>query len=200
MFPFCYITLFIKKKQIMKKILLFILLLFGNQCYSQSNEMIGSEIFGYRLSDAVNGNYNVIRTDEDGKVVWVKPVITDNNIPFDLSENQYIIYGFTEVKNGKIINNPSDYDYWLVVTDTTYDITVYPNPTTMNFYVSLSNYNDGISINVYDITRRLVFNSQITQYINFFSLPYISNGTYMYEIINTNKIIKTGKLCVLQNY
>lgn len=184
----------------MKKILLLILLLLGNQCYSQSIEMVGSEMFGYRLSDAVNVNYNVIRIDEDGKVVWVKPVITDNTIPFDLSENQYIIYGFTEVENGKIINNPSDYDYWLVLTDTTYDVAVYPNPTTMNFYVSLSNYNDDISINLYDITHRLVFNSQITKYINFFSLPHISNGTYMYEIINTNKIIKTGKLCVLQNY
>lgn len=184
----------------MKKILLLILLLLGNQCYSQSIEMVGSEMFGYRLRDEVNGSYNVIRTDEDGKVVWVKPVITDNTAPFDLSEKQYIVYGFTEVKNGKIINNPSDYDYWLVLTDTTYDVTVYPNPTNRNFYVLLSNYNDGISINLYDITHRLVFNSQITQYINFFTLSYISNGIYMYEIITTNKIIKTGKLCVLQNY
>jgi hypothetical protein len=184
----------------MKQLLLLILLLLGNQCYPQSTEMVGSEIFGYRLSDAVNGNYNVVRTDEDGKVVWVKPVITDNNIPFDLSENQYIIYGFTEVKNGKIINDPSEYDYWLVITDTTYDISVYPNPTSTTFYVALSNYNDGISINLYDIAHRLVFNNQITQYINFFNLPYLSNGTYIYEIITTNKILKTGKLCVLQNY
>jgi hypothetical protein len=184
----------------MKKLFLLTLLLLSNQCYSQSTEMIGLEIFGYRLTNDVNVNYNLIRTDEDGKVVWTKPVKSENNTQFDLSENQYIIYGFTEVKNGKIINNPSDYDYWLVLTDTTYDITVYPNPTTMNFYVLLSNYNDGISINVYDITRRLVFNSQITQYMNFFSLQYISNGVYMYEIINTNKIIKSGKLCVLQNY
>lgn len=184
----------------MKKLLLLILLLLGNQCYSQSIEMIGSEIFGYRLSDAVNGNHNVIRTDENGKVVWVKPVITDNNIPFDLSENQYIIYGFTEVKNGRITSDPSEYDYWLVMTDTTYDVTVYPNPTSTTFYVALSNYNDGIIINLYDVTHRLVFNSQITQYINFFNLPFLSNGTYMYEIITTNKIIKTGKLCVLQNY
>lgn len=168
--------------------------------YSQSNEVIGTEIFGYRLNDVIGGTYNVVRTNEDGKVVWVKPVITDNLTPFDLSENQYIIYGFTKIKNGKIINNPSDYDYWLVETDTTYDVTIYPNPTTTTFYVSLSDYNDGISINLYDVTHRLVFNSQITQYLNFFSLPQLSNGTYIYEIITIDKIIKTGKLCVLQNY
>lgn len=184
----------------MKKLILIILLLLGNQCYSQSNEMVGTEIFGYRLSDAVEGTYNVIRTDENGKVVWVRPVITDNLIPFDLTDNQYIVYGFTQVKNGKIINNPSDYDYWLVKTDTTYEVTIYPNPTTTTFYVSLSNYNDGISINLYDVTHRLVFNNQITQYLNFFTLPQLSNGTYIYEIISTDKIIKTGKLCVLQNY
>ena len=79
----------------MKPLILFISLLLSTQCYSQSNEIVGSNVFGYRLSDAVEGTYNVIRTDENGKVVWVKPVITDNTTPFDLSENEYIIYGFT---------------------------------------------------------------------------------------------------------
>jgi hypothetical protein len=184
----------------MKQLTLLILLLLGNQCYSQSNEAVGSNIFGYRLSDAIEGTYNVIRTDEDGKVVWVKPMITDNTIPFDLSENQYIIYGFTQINNGKITSNPSDYDYWLVRSDIGYDVIVYPNPTTTTFYVSLSNYSDGITIDIYDISHKLVFNSQITQYMNYFNLPHLSNGTYIYEIVGTDKIIKTGKLCVLQNY
>ena len=122
----------------MKQLALLILLLLGNQCYSQSNEIVGSNIFGYRLSDAVEGTYNVIRTDENGKVVWVKPVIQDNTIPFDLSDNQYIIYGFTKVKNGKIIGKPSDYDYWLVRSDMDYEVEVYPNPVSTTFYVSLS--------------------------------------------------------------
>jgi len=184
----------------MKQLVLLILLLLGNQCYSQSNEVVGSNIFGYRISDAVEGTYNVIRTDEDGKVVWVKPVITDNTIPFDLTENQYIIYGFTQVKNGKITNRASDYDYWLVRSDLDYEVAVYPNPVITTFYVSLSNYNEGIFINIYDITHKLVFNNQITQYTNHFNLPHLSNGTYIYEIVASDKLIKTGKLCVLQNY
>jgi len=184
----------------MKQLALFILLLLGNQCYSQSNEVVGSNIFGYRMSDAVEGTYNVIRTDEDGKVVWVKPMITDNTIPFDLTDNQYIIYGFTQIENGKITGQPADYDYWLVRSDLDYNANVYPNPNAGSFYVSLSNYNEGISINVYDITHRLIFNNQITQYMNAFQLPNVSNGTYIYEIISTDKLIKTGKLCVLQNY
>ena len=184
----------------MKPLILFISLLLSIQCYSQSNEIVGSNVFGYRLSDAVEGTYNVIRTDENGKVVWVKPVITDNTTPFDLSENEYIIYGFTQVKNGKITNNPSDYDYWLVRSDMEYDIAVYPNPTSSTFYVSLSNYKDGIGINLYDITHKLVFNNQINQYINFFQLPHLSDGTYIYEILMEDEILKTGKLCVLQNH
>ena len=185
----------------MKKIITFILLLLlTNICYSQSNEVIGSNLFGYRIGGVVEGTYNVIRTDEYGKVVWVKPMITDNTIPFDLSENDYIIYGFTQVINGKITGNASDYDYWLVRSDLDYEVAVYPNPTTTTFYVSLSNYNEGIYVNVYDITHKLVFNSQITQYINYFNLPHLSNGTYIYEIMGEDKLIKTGKLCVLQNY
>lgn len=184
----------------MKHLALFILLLLGNQCYSQSNEAVGSNIFGYRISDAVEGTYNVVRTDVDGKVVWVKPMITDNTIPFDLSDNQYIIYGFTQISNGKILGQPSDYDYWLVRSDLDYDVAVYPNPTSTTVYVSLSNYNDGIVINIYDVTHKLIYNNQITQYINHFNLPHLSNGTYMYEIIAKDKLIKIGKLCVLQNY
>jgi len=184
----------------MKQLALLILLLLGNQCYSQSNEVVGSNIFGYRISDAVEGTYNVIRTDEDGKVVWVKPMITDNTIPFDLTENQYIIYGFTQVKNGKITNRASDYDYWLVRSDLDYEVAVYPNPVMTTFYVSLSNYNEGIFINIYDITHKLVFNNQITQYTNHFNLPHLSNGTYIYEIVASDKLIKTGKLCILQNF
>ena len=185
----------------MRKIITFIsFLLLTNIGYSQSNEVVGSNIFGYRMSGVVEGTYNVIRTDEDGKVVWVKPMITDNTIPFDLSQNDYIIYGFTQVNNGRIIGQPSDYDYWLVRSDLDYDVAVYPNPTTNTLYVSLSNYNEGISVNLYDITHKLVYNNQITQYINYFNLPHLSNGTYIYEIIDKDKLIKTGKLCVLQNY
>jgi len=184
----------------MRKIITFIsFLLLTNIGYSQSNEVIGSNIFGYRISGVVEGTYNVIRTDEDGKVVWVKPMITDNTIPFDLSQNDYIIYGFTQVNNGKITGRVSDYDYWLVRSDIGYEINVYPNPTKNTFYVSLSNYNDGIIINLYDISYRLVYNNQVTQYINNFQLPDLEDGTYIYEIKTNNKLIKTGKLCVLQN-
>jgi len=184
----------------MKQLALFILLLLGNQCYSQSNEVAEPNIFKYRISDAVEGTYNIIRTDEDGKVVWIKPMISNNTIPFDLSDNQYIIYGFTQIKNGKITNTASDYDYWLVRSDLDYEITVYPNPVSSVLYVSLSNYNEKTYINIYDVTHKLVFNNQITQYINYFNLLHLSNGTYIYEIVDSNKLIKTGKLCVLQNY
>jgi hypothetical protein len=184
----------------MKKILLFILLLLGNQCYSQSIEMIGSEIFGYRLSDAVNGNYNVIRTDEDGKVVWVKPVITDNNIPFDLSENQYIIYGFTEVKNGKIINNPFDYDYWLVVTDTTYDITVYPNPTDGVLQVRFnSTSSQAIDIRVMNMVGQQLIGDSMNNFSGAFQKSYdlssLPSGVYLFQIA-TEKGSRTERVIV----
>ncbi len=75
-----------------------------------------------------------------------------------------------------------------------YDIAVYPNPTSSTFYVSLSNYKDGIGINLYDITHKLVFNNQINQYINFFQLPHLSDGTYIYEILMEDEILKTGNI------
>lgn len=184
----------------MKKITLTLLFLFLTMTgFSQLNEVVGSNLFGYRMSGVVDGTFNVVRTDEYGKVVWVKPMIVDNTIPFDKTQNDYIIYGFTQINNGKITGNPSDYDYWLVRSDTTYEVSVYPNPTSNTFYVSLSNYNEGIIINLYDITYRLVFNSQISEYVNYFQLPQLGDGTYIYEIKTKDKLIKSGKLCVLQN-
>lgn len=169
-------------------------------CYSQKREVAGSNLFGYRIGDYYSETYNVVRTDENGEVIWVKPVIVDKSGTFDLSESKYIIYGFTKVKNGKITGKPEDYDYWLVRSDTAYDVDVYPNPNTGNFYVALSNYKEGIVISLYDIQNKLVFTREITQYVNFFILPYLQNGIYIYIISDKEKPIKFGKLCVLQNY
>jgi hypothetical protein len=140
-------------------------------------------------------NYNLIRTDQDGNVVWIRPIEVNTA---NLSDNRFIIYGFGNIKNGKLANKPSDYDYWLIKNDTAYNATIYPNPTSSYVNVMMNNFANGLRFFLYDINGVLIISERLAQYNNKIELPDLANGIYICKVTFNNEIIKIDKLCVLK--
>lgn len=88
----------------MKKLLISIAVLFTTTVSAQTDEWY-SEAY-----PQLRTNQKIIRTDQQGNVVWKKEIseITGDDC------GVYIIASSTKIKNGQIISNPSDYDYWLI--------------------------------------------------------------------------------------
>ena len=179
----------------MKHILICVLMLFYGIAFSQSVETVGTPEFDIR--DEFNNDYNLIRTDQDGNIIWSR-AITESNNPFDLSQGTYIVYGFTEVVKGKIIDNPCDYDYWVVRVVGDVDIQIYPNPASREIKVTLNSFTDNLMFDLYDVHLRLLKSYILDNYITEITLPNLSDGIYLYNVISNNKLIKTGKVCIMQ--
>jgi hypothetical protein len=182
----------------MKKLLLLLglLVLFFGVAFAQSPETVSTNDFSLR--DDIDNQYNLIRTDQNGDIVWSKPINKNNN-PFDYSQGTYIVCGFTEVTNGRIIDNPCDYDYWIVRISETIQVSVYPNPVASELNIALNSYVNELDFCLLDINLKLIESTKLTNYITTIPLPQLANGIYMYEVTLNNKLIKTGKICVIQN-
>jgi hypothetical protein len=164
--------------------------------FAQSPETVSTNEFSLR--DDIDNQYNLIRTDQNGDIVWSSPINKDNN-PFDYSQGTYIVCGFTEVANGRIIDNPCDYDYWLVRIIETIQVSVYPNPAASELNIALNSYVSELDFRLLDVNLKLIESRKLTNYITTIPLPQLANGIYMYEVTSNNKLIKTGKICVIQN-
>jgi hypothetical protein len=171
-------------------------MLFFGYAFSQSNETVGTTDFEIR--DDLDNEYSLIRTDLDGNIMWNSPINKYNN-PFDMSQGTYIVCGFTEVVDGRIIDNPCDYDYWIVKIISNITVTVYPNPATKQVNVTLNSYTDELDFYLFDVNLKLIQSYKLTNFITPISLPELSNGLYIYNVISNHKPIKIGKLCVTQN-
>ena len=172
------------------------LMLFAVVAFAQSPETISTNEFSIR--DDINNQYNLIRTDQSGNIVWSSTINKDNN-PFDMSQGTYIVCGFTEVKNGCIIDNPGDYDYWIVRISETIDVLIYPNPASSEVNITLNSYTNEMDFLLLDVNLKLIESRKLTNFVTQFTLPPLANGVYIYNIISNNKLIKIGKLCVIQN-
>jgi hypothetical protein len=180
----------------MKRILFTLLMIGISSVHAQ--EIIGTEsTSGLRLSSQVF-DYDIIQTDQEGNILWRK-AITNSSIPFDSTQSTYMVYSQTTIKNGKITSCPGDYDYWLVKRDTAINANVYPNPAINQLYVTLDAFMDNIQFELYDLNRKLIFFRQLNNYTTLIDLPNMANGIYTFKIFTTNKLIKTGKVCIMQN-
>jgi len=180
------------------KHILFILLMIGISSAYAQQEIIGTETTaGMRLSSQVI-DYDIIHTDQEGNILWRK-AITNSSIPFDSTQSTYMVYSQTTIKNGKITSPPCDYDYWLVRRDTIINANVFPNPATTSIYVTLDSFVDNIQFELYDSNRKLIYFRQLNNYTTFIDLPNLANGIYMFKIFTSDKLIKTGKVCIMQN-
>lgn len=98
---------------------------------------------------------------------------------------------------------PSNCQIYMVdSTDTTgiyqvadFNATIYPNPTSGTLHVSLP-YGETAVIKITNIAGALVFQSSLEASENTLTLPGITTGLYLYQIITTSGKVATGKLMV----
>jgi len=148
-------------------------------------------------SKMIPNNPNVlVRTDINGNIIWFKELGQSNNF-LDDTKDSYIIYGYTKLKDNKIISNPNDYDYWFIDNQSITNVEVFPNPS--NRFVTIlfnSEINGDNIFYLYDYSGKLIIekiiNNNIT--LDFVNIP---KGVYMYKINNNNENKKIGKIIII---
>ncbi len=176
-------------------ILIVALTMLYNQAISQVRETIAFSIA--RIQDPGDA-YNLIRSDQDGNVIWSHDLTTDNT-PHNYSDDFYIVCGYTTVVGGKIIANPGDYDYWLVLRSPDPTVNVYPNPTSDLLNVVLNNLEQNTTVRLYNTQMKLITIYNIDNYRNLLALPQLANAIYIMETRVNNSVINIQKICVQQN-
>lgn len=171
-----------------------IIILNINNSYSQ--EIIGlNDGTNYNLNCELFDKYDIVRTDQNGNIIWKLSFVGDN-INFDDKQELYLILGFTNDKNGKILSNPSDYDYWLLPKKTKYEFSIYPNPNLGAFTIYTDYFSNTAQYEIYDSTNRLILNSKfINRYTNI-NLKDITQGIYFLRIYDNNETLKFEKICI----
>ena len=165
--------------------------------FAQQNETIGlMSGTSYTRVEDDQAEYNIVRSDVNGNVVWVNDLITTSPGVFDITLDLYMVYGYTTINNNKITSNPGDYDYWLVVKTKNIESFIYPNPTRNNVFLFSSDLSNNVRIILFDINGKEILRERLIDYTTNIRLPFLSQGTYLYQIQNDNLTIKTGKLCV----
>jgi len=177
----------------MKKLIL-ILISFIFISNVQAQEVIGSE--NYQLPEYITANYNLVRTDTKGNVVWQIPYSKDFFNVFDTTQSSYLIYGYTYIRDKVILNNPNDYDYWLVPNDNVTTAIIYPTLTTGIVYLYLSDVKELSYVDLYTLQMQRVFNSTLTTNLTTINLTMFPQGMYIYKIFN-KLTLKTGKIIKL---
>lgn len=141
-------------------------------------------------------NYDLVRTDEDGNVVWT--LSFESKVDgFDIVQPEYIVMNFTKVVNGKIIDNPGDYDYWLVRKEKQVDFTIFPNPNTGQFNIYCSNLDENSFYEIYDSSLRIIERKQIFDNFTLVNLNELKKGFYFITFIQENSNKKIEKICIL---
>ena len=84
-----------------------------------------------------------------------------------------LVLGSEQQGIGDIVNNEN--------------FTIYPNPANGHFFIKTNLYND-LTVNVYSIVGKLVFNTTINKQLNEINIDNLSEGIYFVNIINE----KTG--------
>ena len=67
---------------------------------------------------------------------------------------------------------------------------VFPNPVTQQ-EIKIKTNSIGANINIYDLSGKLVFNSEIVESLSSFSLPNLEAGYYIAEVIGSSEVFST---------
>lgn len=174
--------------------ILFILIIKSNLCFSQ--EVIGiNSGLEYNINCNKLDKYNIVRTDEYGIVVWTLPLSNIYNT-FDINQENYMVLGLTNVKNGRITSSPSDYDYWLVPEEDEIKFSIFPNPSLGVINLSTSFIDNKTQFQIYDELNRVVYEDEINEINTIINLNNYSKGFYFVKIFNNEKILKIEKICL----
>jgi len=174
--------------------IIIILVLKNNICFSQ--EPLGvNDNFNYQINCNLNNQYDLVRTDQDGNIIWKISYYNSTN-GFDSSRSEYIVFGYTNEKNGKITSTPSDYDYWFVPKKINYDFLIYPNPNLGTFNIYSNYFDDNTQLEIFDGLSRLVLKNKINDYNMIVNLNNYPKGFYFIKIFNNETILKFEKICI----
>lgn len=175
-------------------LIFYFILFFTKQAFSQ--EIIGnSDNINYSLNCDLYDKYFLVKTDQNGNITW-KISFLGSNPNFDDKSEFYLIAGFSNEKNGKILSNPSDYDYWLVPIKSKYEFSIFPNPNLGLFTLYSEFFNNSTQFTIFDSSNRVILNSKITEKNTLINLKNISQGSYFLKIFDENEILKFEKICI----
>lgn len=172
-------------------------IIFTNNVNAQQHETVGiinGNSFARNSED--ENEYTIVRSDKDGRVVWIKQLPSERTSVFDASLDLYMVFGYTTLSGNKITSNPGDYDYWLVIKSKNIESLIYPNPTRTNIFVFTNNISNNVRITLFDATNKEIMTERLLDFTTSIKLPPLSQGIYFYRIENDNLIIKTGSLCI----
>jgi hypothetical protein len=158
----------------MKKLLTLILLLTANFVNGQTDEWYNTAYPNLR------SNQKIVRTDQNGNVIWKKEISEITNDECGI----YIIASSTKIKNGKVISNPSDYDYWLIDESVMND-TIIVCPTICTEYATIfigGNYPREMFLDMYDQNGRLVRLKKLDLGENRVFVTDLPNGIYFLTV------------------
>lgn len=179
------------------KIFLMILVSFIFISNLKAQEVIGIQNgVIYQLPEYISANYNIVRTNQKGRVVWEIPYSKDF-FYFDTTQGSYLIFGYTSIRNNVIFNNPSDYDYWLVANENINTTLLYPTLTTGIVYLYIRDVTELHYINIYNLNLQLLYNNVIVNNLSTLNITILPQGIYIYKIYNKSSTIKTGKIVKL---
>lgn len=183
----------------MKRIIIFLILILNSVVsLGQTREHVGDYgMYGFsRLSDEIISEYDIVRTDKNGNVIWMERLANSSLSPFDSTLGAYIIYGETSLLGNKVVGSPSDYDYWLIPVTDNVNVSVYPNPSSDVMYVFISKITSTTRMFIYNMLGELIYDDHIYDTITKIDVKNLPAGIYLYVIRVSNEPIKTGKLCV----
>jgi archaellum component FlaF (FlaF/FlaG flagellin family) len=158
----------------MKKLLTLILLLTSIIVNAQSTEWYSEAYPTYR------SNQKIVRTDQTGNVVWKKEISEITNDDCSV----YIIASSTVIKGGKIVSNPSDYDYWLI-TESLMNDSMIVCPTLCTDHTTIfigGTYPRDMFLDIYNQEGRLVKLKRLNLSDNLVYFQDLPNGIYYLTI------------------
>lgn len=172
----------------------------------------GYIISGYSSSNNgdVSGNkgasdYWLLKIDSSGLIEWQKMLGGTNTdfggVALPTLDGGYIQIGNSSSNNIDVSGNHGSADCWVVKLNFSSDVSaisrsnellIFPNPNNGNF--SFINIEDVSTIEIYDISGRVIFQATTKDTSYSIDLSENSRGIYFYRVTNDKNVTQTGKI------
>lgn len=83
-----------------------------------------------------------------------------------------------------------------VEEELTKEITIYPNPASTIFTLSINGYDSNLDLKIYNVLGEEVMSRKISSSKNEINIENLPNGVYFYSLTNQGQLIETKKLIV----